>query len=97
LATGQDRCKRVALASALVKVARLCASATRPAAGFIMPVAADDVEARVRRLLAPLPGAPRIVHAVTAVRYAPLLFALLAVPLYAAVQRGVEALLAFGQ
>ena len=97
LATGPDRCKRVALASALVKVARLCACATRPAAALIMPIASDDVEARVRRLLAPLPVAPRIVRAAMAVRCAPLLFALLAVPLYAAVQRGVEALLAFGR
>lgn len=105
MATGPDPRRRVALASALVKVARLHAgaahpAAAHPAAALIMPIASDDVEARVRRLLAPLPGAPRVLRTAIAVRCAPLLpllFALLAVPLYAAIQRGVEALLAFGR
>ena len=52
LATGPDRCKRVALASALIKVARLSAGAQREFAMLIMPVALDDVDGRVRECAA---------------------------------------------
>jgi Zn-dependent protease with chaperone function len=51
-ATGDDRHRRVALASALIKVARLVSNHRRPLA-LGMSVATDDVPGRVRRLLAP--------------------------------------------
>ena len=96
LATGPDRRKRVALASALIKVARLSTAAKRQFAVLIMPVALDDVEGRVRRLLAPLSTSPRIVRMRIVVACA-LLFAVAGVPLYGLVQMGVEALVAFGR
>jgi hypothetical protein len=96
LATGPDRCKRVALASALIKVARLSTAAKRQFAVLIMPVALDDVEGRVRRLLAPLSTSPRTVR-MRAVVACALLFAVAGVPLYGLVQIGVEALVAFGR
>jgi Zn-dependent protease with chaperone function len=96
LATGPDRCKRVALASALIKVARLSTAAERQFAALIMPVAVDDVEGRVRRLLAPLSTSPRTLRMKSVVACA-LLFAVVVVPLYGLVQIGVEALVAFGR
>lgn len=50
-ATGADRAKRVALAAALIKVARLAIGADRIRTTLSMPVALDDIDARVRALL----------------------------------------------
>jgi hypothetical protein len=95
LATGSDPRKRVALASALIKVARLSTPATPQFAELIMPVALDDVEGRVRRLLAPLPASPRTLRMRIVVACA-LLLAAVVVPLYGLVQMSIEALVAFG-
>lgn len=54
-ATGDDRHKRVALASALLKVARLTNTARSARHRTMMSIAADDVPGRVRQLLAPAP------------------------------------------
>jgi Zn-dependent protease with chaperone function len=52
-ASGTDPYKRVALAGALIKVARAFGTAHHGRDALSMSVAADDVQARVRRLLAP--------------------------------------------
>jgi len=94
VATAQDPRKRVALASALIKVARL-SGAKRPLAGLSMPIAADDVAGRVRRLLRPLP----VAHALPArnIGALALLVPLLGVPLYGLIQELLEMLVAFGR
>ena len=93
-ATGDDPHKRVALAAALVKVARLfdARRQTRPA--LTMPVALDDVEARVRQLLSPayMPSA-RISRGLASFA---LLAAVAALPLHALVHELIEALVRFG-
>ena len=94
-ATGADSRKRVALASALIKVARLSTTAKRELAVLLMPVGMDDVEGRVRRLLAPpapSPGTWRVGMGIACA----LLVALAAVPLYGPVHEFLEALVAFG-
>jgi Zn-dependent protease with chaperone function len=94
LATAQDRSKRVTLASALIKVARL-SGAKRQLAGLSMPMVVDDVDGRVRRLLAPLPEA----HALPTRNLAALalLVPFLGVPLYGLIQDLIEMLVAFGR
>jgi Zn-dependent protease with chaperone function len=94
--TGPDRRKRVALASALIKVARLSA-AQQQRAQLSMPIAMDDVDCRVRRLLAPFsaslggsPGVPPLKIMVLCV----LLVAACGVPLYGQIQELIEALVA---
>ncbi len=94
-ATGHDIRKRIALASALIKVARLSTSAERELAVLLMPVALDDVEGRVRRLLAPPATSPGPRHVTLGMACA-LLCALAAVPLYGPVHELLEALVAFG-
>ncbi len=96
LATGPDRYKRVALASALIKVARLSAGAQRESALLMMPVALDDVEGRVRRLLAPSSAATRTFRLRILISSA-LLVAVVMMPLYGSVQELVETLVAFGR
>jgi Zn-dependent protease with chaperone function len=93
-ATGADPRKRVALASALVKVARLSLP-RRPLVGISMPIAVDDVSGRVRRLLAPLQTPDRSWRA-KALAACTILMAVVAVPLYGTVQELVETLVAFG-
>jgi Zn-dependent protease with chaperone function len=93
-ATGADPHKRVALASALIKVARLLTGVEFPA--LCMPVAFDDVQGRVRRLLAPPSRSPETLDEdwlMTGV----LSIAVLAVPLYDRVQELLEAMVAFGR
>ena len=51
-ATGADPNKRVALAAALIKVARLTSGTDRVRPTLSMPVALDDIDGRVRALLA---------------------------------------------
>lgn len=98
-ASGSDPRKRVALASALLKVARLSLASGRPrqavrAAGAVG--AAGGIEQRVRRLLAPA-AAMRRGFPGRRVLTCALLVPLLAVPLYATVHRLIEAFVAFGR
>jgi hypothetical protein len=96
LATGTDRHKRVALASALIKVARLSTGTKPPSPVLGMPIVLDDVEGRVRQLLAPLLPSPKILPTKVLVACA-LVLAVLLVPLYGRIQELVEALVAFGR
>lgn len=95
-ASGADPRKRIALASALIKVARLSIASGRPRGGCRPSAPLSGLEQRVRRLLAPsatirrsFPGRRLLTCA--------LLVPLLAVPLYASVHRLIEALVAFGR
>jgi len=95
-ASGADPRKRVALASALIKVARLSIASGRPRKASRMSTQLSGLEHRVRRLLAPSAAIHRSSPArrlLTCV----LLVPLLAVPLYASVHRLIEALVAFGR
>jgi hypothetical protein len=94
-ASGADRYKRVALASALIKVARLSSGVKRRLPPLSMPITLDDVEGRVRQLLAPGSTSAGRLRGKVVIACA-LLIAVLAVPLYGLVQQGVEALVAFG-
>ncbi len=94
-ASGSDPRKRVALASALIKIARLAGDAGRPPAALSMPVAADDVESRVRRLLLPPADAPRR-SLIRGLMIVALLMPIAALPFYALVHRIIEAFVAFG-
>jgi len=92
-ATGGDSGRRVALAAALIKVARLVGSPER-APALTMRITGDDVEGRVRQLLAPPNGAPaRIIRHVGVFA---LLTPVLALPLHAPVHELIEALVRFG-
>jgi hypothetical protein len=95
-ATGLDRHKRLALASALVKVARLSTGTDRLLPSLSMRIAFDDVEGRVRRLLAPPPNATRKNSVKTVLVFA-LLIPAISMPFYGLVHRFVEALVAFGR
>ena len=95
-ATGSDPRKRVALASALIKVARLSTGAHRPPPALSMSAAPDDMEGRVRQLLSPPPETTQrtALHGVvTWVTVLPLI----AMPLYARVHQFIEALVALGR
>ena len=94
-ATGNDPQKRVALASALIKVARLLEPNQRARHPLTMPVALDDVEGRVRQLLAPAHAAtrPRIGTVLLSVA---LIMPVAALPLYAVVHELIETLVTFG-
>jgi hypothetical protein len=94
-ATGRNIRNRVALASALIKVARLSTAAKRELAVLLMPVALDDVEGRVRRLLAPATESPATRRVSLGMACA-LLFALAVVPLYGPIHEFLEVLVAFG-
>ena len=92
-AGGLDPRKRLALASALLKVARLTITTERRSPALLMP-AVDDVAARVRELLAPSPmrhgRLPRTLMACS------LLIAVGGVSLYGSVHEWIESLVAFG-
>jgi hypothetical protein len=95
-ATGSDPRKRVALASALIKVARLSTGSDRTFPSLSMPIALDDVEGRVRRLLLPAPsGSPRTIN-IKRLTACATLVPVMAVPLYGLVHRFIEALVSFG-
>jgi Zn-dependent protease with chaperone function len=93
-ATGDDPDKRVALAAALIKVARLLGAGHQPRLAPTMPVARDDVEGRVRQLLAPsyTPSA-RITKGLA---LSALLAPVGALPLHALVHELIESLVRFG-
>jgi hypothetical protein len=94
-ASGHDARKRVALASALIKVARLSSAAAHRSAALLMPVVFDDVQGRVRELLAPSP--PRRHLDVRVLLAAALMIAMAAAPLHGPVQEFIESLVAFGR
>jgi len=102
-ASGSDPRKRLALASALIKVARLSIASSiagsRPGNDGSRPAGAESgggLERRVRRLLAPAPAMYRSFPGRRLLTYA-LLVPLLAMPLYASVHRLIEVLVAFGR
>jgi len=94
-AVGADRHGRIALASALIKVARLVTHAERPFAALSMSIAVDDVEGRVRRLLSPSPGLSGTVAGWRLIALA-VLVPVAGIALYWPVHRFIEALVAFG-
>ncbi|HVB80355.1 MAG TPA: M56 family metallopeptidase [Candidatus Binataceae bacterium] len=90
---GADPHRRVVLASALIKVARLSNDMPRPGVALSLSVARDHVEARVRRLLSPSPAAsPKLIFSSLIVCAA--LIPPAAVPSYALVHRLIEVLVA---
>ncbi len=95
-ASGSDPRKRIALASALIKVARLAVANGRR--GRIARVSAHwgSLEQRVRRLLAPSSPSRRGPAGVRLFTCA-LLVPLAALPLYAFIHRLIEVLVAFGR
>lgn len=95
-ASGTDPRKRVALASALIKVARLSLASGRPRAASRVSTHFSGLEQRVLRLLAPSPAMHRAFPGRRLLTCA-LLVPLLAVPLYASVHRLIEVLVAFGR
>jgi hypothetical protein len=95
-AAGPDRRKRVALASALIKVARLSTTAAPPLSALSMPIAADDVEGRVRGLLAPSRPAHRM-RRIWALAVGCLLVPAISVPFYGIIHQFIEILVAFGR
>jgi Zn-dependent protease with chaperone function len=96
-ASGADPRKRLALASALIKVARLSLASGRPRRPGRASVPPGGLEHRVRRLLAPSAAIPRGFPGRRRLLTCALLVPLLAVPLYASVHRLIEALVAFGR
>jgi beta-lactamase regulating signal transducer with metallopeptidase domain len=93
-AAGNDPQKRVELASALIKVARLFDTDHRTRHALTMPVALDDVEGRVRQLLAPEQAASATIS--KALASLALLIPVTAVPLYSLIHEVLEALVRFG-
>jgi hypothetical protein len=94
-ATGSDRRRRLALASALIKVARLSTTAVQPLPSLSMPIAADDVDGRVRGLLAPM-RTDRRSSPIRSLVLCSLLVPAVGMPLYGVVHQFIEALVAFG-
>lgn len=95
-ASGADPRKRLALASALLKVARLSMASSRPRRVSRVGTPLSGLDNRVRRLLAPSAAIRRSFPARRLLTCA-LLVPLLAVPLYASVHRLIEVLVAFGR
>jgi len=96
-ATGTDRHGRVALASALIKVARLATTADRPLPSLSMPIAVDDVAGRVRELLSPAPTLPRTIRIWPLMMVCAVMICVMGVPLYGRVHQFIEALVGFGR
>jgi Zn-dependent protease with chaperone function len=99
-ASGTDPRKRVALASALIKVARLSLASGRPRAASRVGTQLNGLEHRIRRLLNPSPAMRRNFSGRFPGRRlltCALLVPVLAVPLYASVHRLIEVLVAFGR
>ncbi|MGB6603075.1 MAG: M56 family metallopeptidase [Steroidobacteraceae bacterium] len=92
-AAGCDARKRVALASALLKVARLASGRPASAAELSIGVASGDVEERVRRLLGKRPSdLRRSIPLVQILAACALLIPAIALPLYTRIQDLVELL-----
>jgi BlaR1 peptidase M56 len=94
-ATGDDPRKRVALASALIKVARLLNNSDCGRRGISMSATMDDVAGRVRQLLEPPPQPfpATILHVLASCA---MVIPVAALPLYAPVHEAVELLVGFG-
>ncbi len=96
-AAGGDPRKRIALASALLKVARLSSGGRGPRAELSISVASADVEERVRRLLRHEPSdTPRRLRVREALGACVLLIPAMAVPLYPRIQDLTELLVRLG-
>jgi hypothetical protein len=95
-ATGGDPAKRIALASALVKVARLSAGDSQLRGALSVQIAADGIHGRVRELLAPPPAPRRAVRGLDVVAWMALT-AVAAVPLYSLIHEFMELLVAIGR
>lgn len=95
-ATGGDLGRRLALASALIKVARLAKGREAPHPALGMPAAADDVPGRVRALLAP-PARPVRARIVMVLAGWALLMPLVALPRYALLHELIERLVGLGR
>lgn len=95
-ASGTDPRKRVALASALIKVARLALAGSRAKHNGHASGHVGGLEQRIKRLLAPPQGSGPAFPG-RRVMTSALLAPLLAVPLYAFVHRLIELLVAFGR
>jgi beta-lactamase regulating signal transducer with metallopeptidase domain len=93
-ATGDDPRKRVELASGLIKVARLFDSGDRARHALTMPVALDDVEGRVRQLLAPAHAASATIS--KALALLAVLVPVAALPLYELIHELIEGLVRLG-
>jgi Zn-dependent protease with chaperone function len=93
-ATSGDPRKSVALASALIKVARLAATGRTPLT-LSMPAASESIDSRVRRLLAPSVTPRAIITRTLAATAFPALC--LAIPLYSTIHQVIEALVGFGR
>ena len=94
-ATGSDPHRRVALASALIKVARLAIGAHGTRTLLSLAIASDDVQGRVRQLLAPV--RTRMRSTIGGMAILGLLVPLAALPLHARVHHLIEYLVAFGR
>jgi Zn-dependent protease with chaperone function len=96
-ATGSDPHKRIALAGALIKVARGLGAARQARCALSMSIAADDVAGRVRRLLAPPTSLPRgPTGAMMAGSLLLMLLPVAALPLYPWVHEIIEVLVRIG-
>lgn len=96
-ASGADPRKRVALASALIKVARLSIASGLPRRAPRVSSHLSGLEHRVRRLLAPSSAAMHRGFPARRLLTCALLIPLLAVPLYASVHHLIEVLVTFGR
>jgi beta-lactamase regulating signal transducer with metallopeptidase domain len=93
-AAGDDPQKRLELAAALIKVARLGDAGLSARHALRMSVALDDVEGRIRQLLAPARAtSARLRNALASLA---LLMPVAALPLYALVHELIENLVRFG-
>jgi hypothetical protein len=93
-AAGDDPQKRLELASALVKVARLFDTGDRARHALTMSVALDDVEGRVRQLVVPAHAAPATIS--RALLCLALLMPVAVIPLYSLIHELIEVLVRFG-
>lgn len=95
-ATGHDPDRRLALASALIKVARLFERPAQPCPVLGMQVAGDDVPGRVLRLLGP-PESPVRAGILPVLAGCAVLLLLIALPHYALLHELIERLVGVGR
>ncbi|MGO9804878.1 MAG: M56 family metallopeptidase [Steroidobacteraceae bacterium] len=95
-ATDGDSTRRLALAAALIKVARLLKRHDAPPPAVGMSVATDDVPGRVRALLGP-PARPLRARLLLAAASGALLIPLLCLPRYALLHELIEQLVGLGR
>jgi Zn-dependent protease with chaperone function len=95
-ATGADRSARLALASALVKAARLASKSPIALPELSASIIAGEVEARVRRLLLPLSTEPRSYRRSYAIAVA-FVIPIVATPGYEAIHECIERIVGIGR